>query len=182
MTVNDDTIAVRVLEPAAGGDAEQVGQLTDLINVVYLTAESGLWREGTTRATTSELSELIAAGEIVVAARDGQLIGVVHVHDGADDTSEFGMLAAAPEQRGVGVGRALLDFAEERSRQRGRRAMQLELLVPRSWRHPSKEFLRSWYGHRGYRLSRTTTLDEAYPHLAPLLATPCELEIHAKPL
>ncbi len=92
------------------------------------------------------------------------------------------MLAAAPEQRGVGVGRALLDFAEERSRQRGRRAMQLELLVPRGWRHPSKEYLRSWYGHRGYRLSRTTTLDEAYPHLAPLLATPCELEIHAKPL
>jgi len=108
MTAND-TIAVSVLEPAAGNDAELVGRLTHLINVVYLTAESGLWREGTTRAT-----------------------------------SEFGMLAAAPEQRGVRSG--------------------------------------AWYGHRGYRLSRTTTLDEAYPHLTPLLATPCDLEIHAKPL
>jgi hypothetical protein len=28
--------------------------------------------------------------------------------------------------------------------------MQLELLVPRDWRHPSKEFLKSWYGRRGY--------------------------------
>ena len=181
MTVND-TIAVRVLEPGgrrrrrAGRSAHRPHQrrLSD--------GRERTLAGGDHPRDDLELSELIAAGEIVVAARDGQLIGVVHVHDVADDTSEFGMLAAAPEQRGVGVGRALLDFAEERSRQRGRRAMQLELLVPRSWRHPSKEFLRSWYGHRGYRLSRTTTLDEAYPHLAPLLATPCDLEIHAKPL
>ena len=141
MTAND-TIAVSVLEPAAGRDPELVARLADLINVVYLTAESGLWRAGTTRATTSELSELIAAGEIIVAARDGQIAGVVHLHDVADDTSEFGMLAADPEQRGTGVGRALLDFAEQRSRERGLRTMRLELLVPRDWQHPSKEFLR----------------------------------------
>jgi hypothetical protein len=60
--------------------------------------------------------------------------------------------------------------------------MQLELLVPREWSHPSKEFLRGWYARRGYRLVRVTTLDEAYAHLAPLLATPCDLEIHEKPL
>ncbi len=62
------------------------------------------------------------------------------------------------------------------------RAVQLELLVPRQWRHPSQEFLRAWYGRLGYRLVRTTTLDEDYPHLAPLLATACDLEIHEKPL
>jgi len=93
------------------------------------------------------------------------------------------MLAAAPAHRGAGVGRALLAFAERHSRGRGRTLMQLELLVPRQWRHPSKEeFLRAWYGRLGYRLVRTTTLDEDYPHLAPLLATACDLEIHEKPL
>ena len=56
------------------------------------------------------------------------------------------------------------------------------MLVPREWSHPSKEFLRAWYGRRGYRLVRTGLLDEAYPHLAPLLATPCDFEIHHKPL
>jgi hypothetical protein len=60
--------------------------------------------------------------------------------------------------------------------------MQLELLVPRGWKHPSKEFLEAWYGRRGYRLIRTSRLDDAYPQLAPLLATPCDLEIHQKPL
>ena len=85
----------------------------------------------------------------------GSIVGSVRVHDVADDASEFGMLVAAPDQRGTGIGRALLDFAERRSRERGLRAMQLELLVPRGWRHPSKEFLRAWYGRRGYRLIRT---------------------------
>ena len=62
-----------------------------------------------------------------------------------DDASEFGLLVAAPDQRGIGIGRALLDFAEARSRDRGLRAMQLELLVPRGWRHPSKEFLKALF-------------------------------------
>jgi GNAT superfamily N-acetyltransferase len=92
------------------------------------------------------------------------------------------MLVADPEQRGTGIGRALLTFAEDLGRARGRRAMRLELLVPRTWRHPSKEFLTAWYGRCGYRLVRTTTLEESYAHLAPLLATPCDLQIHEKPL
>jgi hypothetical protein len=89
---------------------------------------------------------------------------------------------AAPERRSTGIGRALLDFAESDSRARGRTSMQLELLVPREWRHPSKVFLKDWYGRRGYRLVRTGTIDETHPQLAPLLATPCDLEVHRKPL
>ena len=92
------------------------------------------------------------------------------------------MLVSAPSERGTGVGRALLDFAERVSVQRGRRTMQLELLVPRAFTHPSKVFLQGWYGRRGYTLVRRGRIDDAYPHLAPMLATPCDLEIHRKPL
>jgi GNAT superfamily N-acetyltransferase len=178
----NETIAVRVLDSAVSHDARLVDQLTGLINGVYATAESGLWRDGTTRTTASELGELIAAGQIAVATRDGQIAGAVRIHDVADDASEFGMLVAASDQRSTGVGRALLAFAEQHSRERGLRAMQLELLVPRTWRHPSKEFLKAWYGRSGYRLIRTTTIDDAHPHLAPMLATPCDVEVHEKPL
>jgi hypothetical protein len=92
------------------------------------------------------------------------------------------MLVAAFEQRGTGVGRALVEFAEQRTRERGRRAMQLELLVPRAWDHPSKEFLKAWYGRIGYRLIRTGSLEDSYPQLAPLLATGCDLLGYEKPL
>jgi choline dehydrogenase-like flavoprotein len=40
----------------------------------------------------------------------------------------------------------------------------------------AKEFLRSWYGRRGYRVVRVRSVD-AYPQLAPLLATPCDLPL-----
>jgi GNAT superfamily N-acetyltransferase len=175
-------MTVHVLEPEAADDPELVERLTDLINRVYATAEAGLWRDGSARTTPEEVAGLIRGGEIAVATREGELVGAVRLQDVADDVSEFGMLVADPDRRNRGIGRALLDFAEDRGRARGMRAMQLELLVPREWSHPSKEFLRDWYGRRGYRLVRTGRLDEAYPHLAPLLATPCDFEIHHKAL
>jgi GNAT superfamily N-acetyltransferase len=176
-------INVELLGAASSHDGGLVDRLTDLVNDVYADAESGLWHDGATRTTASELAELIAARQIAVATtRDGRIVGSVQVHDVSDDTSEVGMLVAAPEHRGTGIGRALLEFAERHSSGRGRRTIQLELLVPRAWRHPSKEFLKSWYGRSGYRVVRTGRIDDTHPHLAPLLATPCDLEIREKPL
>jgi GNAT superfamily N-acetyltransferase len=175
-------LSVELLEPPAAQDAGLVDRLTALVNDVYATAESGLWRDGATRTTAAEVAGLIRADELTVATRGGRVVGSVRIHDVGPDASEFGLLVAATDERGTGIGRALLDFVEARSRDRGLRAMQLELLVPRDWSHPSKEFLRGLYGRRGYRLSRTERFDDAYPELAPLLATPCVLEIHEKPL
>lgn len=185
MSTNDQqpaTIAVRLLGRADSHDARLVDHVTSLINDVYATAESGLWRDGAPRTTAPELAELIRAEQIAVATRHGQIAGSVRLHDVADDVSEFGMLVAAPDHRGTGVGRALVAFAEEHSRERGLRAIQLELLVPRAWRHPSKEFLKAWYGRIGYRPVRTGSIDDNHPHLAPLLATPCDVEVYEKPL
>jgi GNAT superfamily N-acetyltransferase len=176
------TVSVGHLDATAGDVAGLVDWLTRLINDVYAVAERGLWRDGATRTTASELAGLIAAGEIAVATRDGRITGSVRIHDVAVDTSEFGMLVADPDQRGIGIGRDLVEFAERQSRERGLSAMQLELLVPRGWRHPNKEFLKAWYGRRGYRLTGVASFEDAHPHLAPLLATACDLTVYEKPL
>lgn len=178
----NETIAIRLLEAADSRDARLVDHLAGLVNEVYEVAESGLWRDGAARTTAAELAELIRGEQIAVATVHGQIAGSIQVHDVARDTGEFGMLVAAPDHRGTGVGRALVAFAEQHERRRGRRAMQLELLLPREWQHPRKEFLKAWYGRLGYRLVRTTTLDENYPHLAALLAAPCDLAVYEKSL
>jgi hypothetical protein len=54
--------------------------------------------------------------------------------------------------------------------------------VPRTWSHPSKAFLKAWYERIGYELVRIGTIDEAYPDLAPLLATECDFLIYTKKL
>jgi GNAT superfamily N-acetyltransferase len=181
MATNTDLV-VELLDGAASRDTRLVEELTGLINDVYATAERGLWRDEATRTTATELAALIAAGQIAVATRDERIVGSVHVHRISQDASEFGMLVAAPEHRRTGVGRTLVDFAERHSREHGLRAMQLELLVPREWQHPNKEFLKSWYGRIGYRLIRTRRLDDTHPHLAPLLATPCDVQVRERPL
>ena len=51
---NDET-RVEWLNPADGKEGDLVDRLTDLVNAVYATAESGLWADGATRTTASEL-------------------------------------------------------------------------------------------------------------------------------
>ena len=151
-----------------------MARLTDLVNRVYAVAEAGLWLDGATRTTGPELAALIRAEQIALAAVRGRVVGVVRVRELGGGQGEFGMLVAAPEQRGTGIGRELVGFAEGWARARGLTRMQLELLVPRTWSHPVKEFLRAWYTRIGYRPVHTGSLDEAYPELVARLATPCD--------
>jgi GNAT superfamily N-acetyltransferase len=175
-------ITVRLLDAAVAKDAGLVERVTGLINDVYASAEKGLWRDGAKRTTPSEVTRFIEAEEIAVATVGGGLAGVVRVQPISDVTAEFGLLATDPDYRGIGVGRALIVFAERHSHERGRRTMQLELLVPRTGRHPSKEFLDAWYRRLGYQVVRRTSADDSEPQLAPLLATPCEFVVYEKPL
>jgi GNAT superfamily N-acetyltransferase len=97
-------------------------------------------------------------------------------------TGELGLLAVARDATGRGVGRALVDFAEATSRERGARTMRLELLVPRAGTHPEKRRLDAWYSRLGYRAVGRGDFAAAYPELAPRLAVPCDIVAYAKPL
>ena len=68
----------------------------------------------------------------------------------------------AAARRGLGIGRDLVAFAERASRDAGCRGMQLELLVPREWAHPAKQFLAEWYARLGYRVTHRADLAEDY--------------------
>ncbi|TDC56696.1 N-acetyltransferase [Jiangella ureilytica] len=175
-------LTIELLAPGAADDAALVERLTALVNEVYAASEAGLWNDGASRTSAAEIARFVRAGEIAVARSEGRTIGCARIQRWDDSTGEFGMLAADPDHRGGGVGRALVDFAEQHSRDEGRTTMRLELLVPRTWTHPAKAFLAQWYERRGYRVVRRGTIDEDHPHLAPLLATPCDFLIWHKPL
>lgn len=154
--------------------------LADLVNDVYAVAEEGLWVDGATRTSAAEVADFTQAGEIAVAVQGERLIGCARIQRLDENMSEFGMLAVAPSHRSLGIGRELVQFAEQRGRDIGCDTMQLELLVPRGWKHPSKEFLAQWYERMGYSAGTTGPVDELYPNLSPLLATPCEFVIYRK--
>jgi ribosomal protein S18 acetylase RimI-like enzyme len=175
-------IEIQLLPATASTDVTVMERITGLINQVYAVAEDGLWVDGAARATVNEVTELTRAGQIAVARLNGRIVGCVRVQRLDSGKGELGMLAADSGHRGAGIGRELIRFAERKSRQDGLTTMRLELLVPRNRPHPSKEFLAAWYTRIGYRILRTATIDETYPALAPLLATPCDFVIYEKNL
>jgi GNAT superfamily N-acetyltransferase len=175
-------LEIQVLPSARAVDAALMTEVTELINRVYEVGEEGLWQPGARRTTVAEVAELVRAGEIALARHSGDLVGCVRVQRLDADTGEFGMLAADLDRRGLGIGRELVLFAENRCRDEGLTSMQLELLVPKAWTHPVKEFLNAWYTRIGYRVERTGTIDEAYPALAPRLAIECNFVIYRKSL
>lgn len=61
---------IELLSPARASDGALVGALTDLVNRVYAEAEEGLWIDGASRTSTTEMAKLIADGEIAVATVD----------------------------------------------------------------------------------------------------------------
>lgn len=168
------------MTPVLISDTALAAEIAALINRVYSEAEKGIWLEGQSRTTEAEVAELIATGQIAVARSGDRIVGSVRVHEIEDGVGEFGMLVAAPEERGTGIGTDLVSFAENWGRERGFREMQLELLVPQTWEHPVKEFLRGWYTRIGYRLVRKDGLEAAYPFLVPHLACPCDFLVFRK--
>lgn len=175
MTTDERIAAVTFID-----DTALAAQIADLVNRVYAEAEEGLWLDGTARTSEAEVADLIRAGQIAVMRSDERVVGAVRVQLLDDGVGEFGMLVAAPDQRGTGLGRVLVSFAEQWGRERGLSRMQLELLVPQTWKHPVKEFLRDWYTRIGYRVVRTGDLGDDYPGLVPQLAGPCDFLVFHK--
>jgi GNAT superfamily N-acetyltransferase len=174
--------AVKLLASQDARDDSLVEELVRLVNAAYAVGEKGLWVEGTTRIRPDEIAEAIRSGGMVAATLEGRLVGCAYVRPLDADTADLGLISAAPDQWGSGVGRELVRAAEELMRSRGVATMQLELLVPKGSVHPQKERLRSWYTRLGYEVVRTAPFEEVAAHLASQLAAPCEFLIFRKSL
>jgi GNAT superfamily N-acetyltransferase len=173
---------VRLLAPGEAGDAALVGELVRVINAAYAVGEAGLWLEGTARTGPGEIVEAIRSGGMLAAFLGGRLVGCAYVRPLDGSTADLGLISAAPDRWGSGIGRELVRSAEELMRSRGVTTMQLELLVPKGWVHPHKKRLRSWYTCLGYQIVRSAPFEQVAAHLASRLAAPCEFLIFRKPL
>jgi GNAT superfamily N-acetyltransferase len=161
---------------------DAISQLTEQINRVYDDAESGMWKRQGTRTDHAEVERLLRSRALILAEIDGILVGSVNVRLMGDGIGEFGMLMADPGRRGTGIGSALVERAASWARDQACHTMRLELLTPRNWTHPSKEFLKKWYSRIGYEPIATESLEVLHPELVPELATECDFTVWHKSL
>lgn len=162
--------------------ADNIKRLSDLINEVYDDAESGMWKRKGTRTNPAEVERLLRAQALILAEIDGVLVGSVNINLMRDGVGEFGMLVADLNHRGKGIGLALVDRAENWARDMACHTMRLELLTPRNWTHPSKDFLIKWYSRIGYKPQATEAFEILHPELVPELATECDFTVWYKSL
>jgi ribosomal protein S18 acetylase RimI-like enzyme len=79
---------------------------------------------GKPRPMTDDYDEVVRTKDVVVAEREGEVAGLV-VLDETDQGFEVDNVAVAPEHRGTGVGRMLLEHAEAEAARRGFDAVHL---------------------------------------------------------
>jgi ribosomal protein S18 acetylase RimI-like enzyme len=122
--------------------AAEAGEVARIINVAFEVERE--FRRGE-RTSASEIRELIERGEVLVDEHDGRLVGAVEVRvDGP--RGYFGMLAVDPSSRRGGVGRSLVEAAEEHCRGRGCTVMTMSTGEDRTELIP-------YYEKMGYRVT-----------------------------
>jgi GNAT superfamily N-acetyltransferase len=174
-------VVVEPIAPEAAGDTELVARVAAIVNAAYASGEEGIWLPGTERIGADEVAAAIRAGELLAARLDGALVGCARAVMLDAATGDVGLVSAVPEAWGAGVGRALVEAAEERLAARGATELQLELLVPTGREHPHKARLRGWYERLGYRVVRTAPFGEIAAPDADRLAGPAAFLIFRKP-
>jgi GNAT superfamily N-acetyltransferase len=98
------------LRPARTGEA---GTLHDLARTAYAPYVERIGREPA--PMNADYEQLIADGHAWLADAEGQVIGFI-VLVPANDYLLVENIAVTPQRQGLGVGAALLDFAEDRAR------------------------------------------------------------------
>jgi len=148
--------------------------IRDFVNEAFEKGEAGMWKGVLKRTSVEELRKKAKEEQLVVAEKGGKIIGIIVVHGSKHEkTAAFGMLAVHSQYVKKGVGRQLVDYAENWAVSKGMTKMKLELLTPSEWKQPTKEFLKNWYRSLGYLPQRNIPFEKDFPHLTPSLETAC---------
>ena len=139
------TEAVRI-RPAAPFDVPAIRELVELAYGHYVE------RIGRRPAPMDDdHAEVVARGHTWVAEEAGALVGVLVLVPGSDHLL-IENVAVAPDRWGTGVGRRLLDVAEDRAREAGVAELRL-------YTNALMTENRAYYARRGYRETGRQVVD-----------------------
>ncbi|KAM0425718.1 hypothetical protein ACHAPT_008965 [Fusarium lateritium] len=178
------SIVIKIPPSADANDTSLASTIASIVNIAYTEAERDLFLPDYQRTSAEEVAQFIRNGQLAVAYLEdsGHPIGCVVIKLLGPSRGEFGMLALDAKHQGAGLGRQLAMFAEAECRRNGCTMMQLEVLVPKTFRHAGKERMQAWYQRLGYEIVKLGSFDEDYPELAKILSGPTDYRIFEKKL
>lgn len=141
---------------------EQSKQLYDIVVAAYAHTEKEIWGEGYVRMTRQVFQEYIEQDEILMAFLDGRIVGGIRYYHLEDNSWSFSLLGADFNQKGKGIGRALIEAVEEDVSKKGGDQIHIEVLRAEALDVESKTILSNWYQRLGYELVKTIDVLEVY--------------------
>ncbi|KAI1142046.1 hypothetical protein F5Y05DRAFT_213167 [Hypoxylon sp. FL0543] len=198
-TKKEQNVTIEIPPASVANDEAFTAALTEIINAAYGETEAGIFKPGYLRTSTSAVAKFLKAGTLAVASlpnitsegspktTSGRTpLGCISIKQLSENRAELGLFAVAMSERGNGLGRDLLEWAEQWCRDNlggpGVAIAQLDLLVPTYFDHPFKKRLDVWYTRLGYRIVGRRDFALDYPDLAPQLAGPTEYRMYEKTL
>lgn len=160
----------------------ELERLHDILEEVYRIAESDLWVKAYARIAFADFEALIQKGELIIARYDKTIVGCIHYYKKNDYKYGFGLLCVDFDYKGLGIGRALINRAEELAFQNGATEMELEVLRPKGLKVAFKERIREWYERMGYEYTHSQNFAEIKPIKAQNLKRPSDFDYYVKSL
>ena len=148
---------------AGAGDVEPLAQL---INAAFVVEQPFIEGE---RIDPAGVREYMKKGKFLIAEDAVELVGCVYV-ELRGERGYLGLLGVAPERQARGLGRKLMDAAEDYFRRAGCRTIDLRIISPRT---P----LPAFYEHMGYAQTGTAPFAPDVP-----MKVPCHYILMAKQL
>jgi len=138
-------------------------RLYRLMIKAYAETEVEIWGENYERLAYGEFIELIKKKELFLAKIDEEIVGSIHVFRTDNNTFSFGLLNSDFSKKGLGIGTALVEKAEEIAIGFGAKQMDIEVLRPADFEVPGKVMLANWYLKKGYSFTMYDTFINLKP-------------------
>lgn len=161
---------------------EQFERLYDIVINAYATTEKAIWGENYVRVDRPTFGKHIDDDEILVALIKGKIVGGIRYFHLHDNTWSFSLLGADFNEKGKGIGRALIEEVERIVRSKGGEKIHIEVLRAKNVEVESKKILDDWYKRLGYDLVKVVDVFEVYDDAEKWskLVNPSEFDCYLK--
>lgn len=166
-------------------DETEIQRTYQLVLDAYAATEEEIWGKNYVRMPLDEYLEILKNGEVLIARENNRIVGTIYVHRLSETHFGFGLLASDFALRGQGIGRRLIQAAEDVARLNGASRMVLEILRPRDVELPFKTVLAAWYERLGYQKVKTMSfldLKSEKVEKAKQLKVPAVFDVYQKSL
>ena len=163
----------------------ELKRLHQLMVYAYAITEREIWGENYSRMVFDEFVEVIGSSCVIIAKLDSEIVGSITVTREDEESFSYGLLNADFSKKGLGIGRKLIEAAENFARSEGAKFMNIEILRPSLIEVPQKVMLAEWYSSLGYAFTESMRFEERKPDKAEKalkLIAPTQFDCYTKNL